>query len=138
MTGFRATFPAVTAVLSAGGATVASVLAMGCCLGPAFITTALVAAGLGGLLSLDLGLLVPLLYGLWGLSLAGIAWISWRCRRWFLLAIALPSSGILLIPFHEVLDVGLFYALVVGGQVGLVAAAGLAVCATRRKSCPSR
>ena len=140
MTLRRAGSLAAIPLFGAGAAAGTSLLAMGCCLGPAILTTALTAAGLGTFLSLDLGVLVPILYALVGLSLVAIAWSCWRSRRWFPLALAALGAGALLLPFHEALDVGLFYALVIGGQVSLLAAAGLAAWAatTRGKSCPSQ
>ncbi len=107
------------------GANGTSFLAMGCCLAPSVLTTALTAAGLGALLSLDMGVTVLLLYAMVGLSLAGIVWACRRARRWFPLALALPAAGALLIPFHGALEVRLFYLLLVGGQLSLLAAAAL-------------
>ncbi len=119
-------------IVGAAGASGASLLAMGCCLGPAVLTTALTAAGLAGLLGLDMGVTVPILYAMVGLSFAGIAWASWRPHNWLPLALAVLGAVALLIPFHEALDVRLFYVLVFGGQVALLAAAALAAWAARR------
>ena len=128
--GISAATPLVGA-MAAGGA---ALLAMGCCLGPAVLGTALTSAGLGALLSLDMGVTVPILYAMVALSLAGIVWACWRSRRWSPVAVATLGSAALLIPFHEALDVSLFYPLVVGGQASLLAAAAMAARAGR--SCP--
>ncbi len=137
MTSRRPGLLAAIPLCAAGGAAGTSVLAMGCCLGPAMLTTVLTGIGLGGLLRLDLGLLVPILYGLASLSLGSIGWACWRSRRWSPLALAILAAGALLVPFREALDVRLFYVLVGGGQAGLLAAAALAAW-TRGEQRPSR
>jgi len=105
---------------------------MGCCLAPSALVTALTAAGLGGLLRVDMGVTVPVLYAMVGLALGGIAWACRRARQWFPLALGLPGGAVLLIPFHEALEVWPFHLLAVGGQVSLMAAAGLAAWRGRR------
>ena len=131
--GIVATVPFIGAV-GAGGA---SLLAMGCCMGPAVLVTALSAIGLGPLLSLDMGATVPILYATVGLSLAGIVWDCRRARRWFPLAPAILGGAALLTPFHEALDVSLFYPLVVGGRASLLAAAAMAARAGRSCTHPA-
>ncbi len=126
-------------IVGAAGAAGTSLLAMGCCFGPAVLATALTTIGLGALLSLDLGVLVPILYGMVSASLGGVAWACWRGQRWWPFGLAVAAAPALLIPFHEALAVWLFYSLVGGGQAGLLAAAILAGWAgPRREACPNR
>lgn len=122
----RARALAAVPVIGALAASGASLLAMGCCMGPTAIVAALTAAGLGALLTLDMGVTVPILYPLVALSLAEIARACWRAHRWFPLAFAVLGAAALLFPFHEALDVRLFYLLAFSGQASLLTAATIA------------
>ncbi len=137
MTSSRSGLPAAIPIIGALGVGGSSLLVMGCCMAPSVMASALTAAGLGVLLSLDMGETVPIVYAMAGLSLAGIAWASRRSRRWSPLGVATVGSAALLIPFHEALDVSLFYLLVVGGQATLLAAAALAWGVGRRCRLPA-
>ena len=125
------------------GTCASATLAMGCCLLPSSLVSFFVSAGLAGLLALDLDVLIPLLYGLVGVSLVGVAWGCRRAHRWSPPALAVAGAVALLTPFHEALDMWLFYLLVFGGQVTLLTAAAFPVMQlpwnlTREERCQSR
>lgn len=114
------------------GIVATTVTSLGCC-APAIVApyaAFLASIGLGFLT--DLSVAVPLLYGAVGMIILGLGLSFRRHRRPYALLLAVLGGTFLLYPYHTVLEVPVFIALVFGGQVLLMTASILDLVLVRR------
>jgi hypothetical protein len=117
------------------GAFCAAAFGMGCCGIPA-LTAGLVALGLGFFGRSWLN--EPALYGGLALSVVGLAYSSWACRRVGPLVLGLLGAAAIFYGFRTVLDVPVFRGVVFGGLGAILAASVWSTILGRRCLLTSR
>ncbi len=114
------------------GIILTSVASLGCCAPAAVAPLAAVISSIGLGFLADLAVAVPLLYGTVGILLLGLG-LSWRHHgRPEPLLLAMVGGTALLYPYHTALDVPVFIAVVLSGQVLLGTASILNFLLLRR------
>ena len=121
--------------LSLAGTLVGTGTSLGCC-APTFVASGLsLLSGVGlGFLGNSTSATLMLYLGIGG-SLANLAASAYRCRNAYPLLLGLAGAVILLLPFHDALDVTLFRILVACGLVLLVSASLWMASIGKRKIC---